>query len=83
MWTLDNQPPHNSRTKQQHAEMEVVLLSFKDPALTQIRVFSFVQSNDSNQGRSYFYQRLSALVIICTVYSLQVPNPVAELSSGQ
>ena len=23
MWTLDNQPPHNIRTKQQHAEMEV------------------------------------------------------------
>ena len=23
MWTLDNQPPHNIRTKQQHAEIEV------------------------------------------------------------
>ena len=43
-------------------------LSFKNPAITQIRVFSFVQSNDPNQGRSYFYQRLSALVIVCTVY---------------
>ena len=33
--------------------------------------------------RSSFYQRLSALVIVCTVYRWQVPNPVAELSSGQ